>query len=98
LGPVYQSQAPAGTGEFPPALAGWASGAFRNQAWTGGGVSAGAVGAGAAAWTAACSHLAMYFFRKTATFSDGWAPTDSQYLIRSGLSRTRSSVFLTIGS
>src|SRR5262245_9021782 len=68
----------------------------RVQAWAGGGVSAGA--AGAAAWAAACSHLARYFFRNTATFSDGRAPTDSQYLIRAGFSRTRSSVFLTVGS
>src|SRR5262245_36773221 len=86
-------------GEFPLALAGRASGSFVGQAWAGGGVSGGgAAAAGAAAWVAACSHLVMYFLRNTATFSDGWAPTDSQYLIRSGLSRTRSSVFLTIGS
>src|SRR2546421_175234 len=39
--PVYQSQAPAGTGEFPLALAGRASGTFRVQAWIGGGASAG---------------------------------------------------------
>src|SRR5262245_3182041 len=88
-----------GDGAVPRALAGRASGSFVGQAWAGGGVSAGAgAAAGAAAWAAACSHLAMYFLKNTATFSDGWAPTDSQYLIRSGSRRTRSSVFLTIGS
>src|SRR5262249_35674055 len=56
--------------------------ALRNYAFAG--VSAGAA--------ACCSNLAMYFLSRTATFSDGWAPTLIQYLIRSGFSFTRSSV------
>src|SRR5262249_50273786 len=45
-----------------------------------------------------CSHLAMYFFKSTATCSDGWAPTESQYLMRSGTSVTRSSLAFRCGS
>jgi len=60
------------------------------------GQAVGAGPAGEAAVADACSNLARYFLRKTATLSDGKAPTLSQYLMRSGLSRTRSSVFLIV--